>query len=60
MKENRVILSDMDDYFEYKSISEFIRFFIKEQNDDYMSEDCYLQEDIMLDSLARYLKKENK
>ena len=50
----------MDDYFEYKSISEFIRFFIKEQNDDYMSEDCYLQEDIMLDSLARYLKKENK
>ena len=53
-KENRVILSDMDDYFEYKSISEFIRFFIKEQNDDFE------QEDIMLDSLVRYLKKENK
>ena len=60
MKENRVILSDMDDYFEYKSISEFIRFFVKEQYTDEVERIFYEQEDIMLSSLARYLKKENK
>ena len=38
----------------YKIIEGFIKWFIKEQNDD-----C-CQNDIMLDSLVRYLEKEKK
>ena len=39
---------------DYKIIEGFIKWFIREQNDDYE------QEDIMLDSLARYLNKQTK
>ncbi len=39
---------------DYKIIEGFIKWFIKEQNDD-----C-CQKDIMIDSLDRYLEKEEK
>ena len=39
---------------EYKLIADFIKWFIKEQNDD-----C-CQKDIMLDSLLRYLNEGKK
>ena len=39
---------------EYKLIEDFIKWFIKEQNDDFE------QEDIMLDSLLRYLNEGKK
>ena len=39
---------------DYKIIEGFIKWFIREQNDDYD------QEDIMIDSLVRYLNKQTK